>query len=146
MSNTKNTTLTKLQHELAALKKRLAKLEKNAARGAITCTSLKVVDANTQPVAVIDSAGFLRCRRLLVESPGARSLAFDSVFGELVIRDPGGVVVCLNENATGTLLLNQPPHFGSKSSARLCPAPRLQLQDSKGKTVVELNVSSAGAA
>lgn len=148
--------LTELQRELAALKERVTALEAQAAAvGAVTCSSLTVVNAQNEAVEVIDSSGALRCRGLLVEAPGAATyLAYAPTVGELAIHgvDPAGgapvKLVALNEEGLGRITLRPPLHFKVRSFVRLTPAPfggRMELGDPNGKTICDGNASNFGS-
>lgn len=151
-----NPTPAELQSEIYALKQRVALLEsKCAGGGGITCSALTVVDVNNQPVAAIDATGLFQCRRLRVESPGAGTwLEYAPPFAELVIyglNPQGGApikLVTLNEGGLGRVSLLAPAVSKTQSFARITPDPdggRMELGDKTGKTVCDVNVSSAGS-
>ena len=148
--------LTELHREIAALKERVTALEAQAASvGAVTCSSLTVVDAQNKAVATIDDKGKLECRRLLIGPSGPGTcLVFDSTEGEMFIQtmDTEGrlqvKLVALNENGLGRVTLRPPISLNAKSFVRFTPGAggaRIELAGPNGKTLCDGNVSSGGS-
>ena len=146
-----------LRSELETLRNRLSELENRQFTNGtpIECTKLTIVDSQNRTVAIIDETGFLRCSKLLIEKPGAGSwLAYDPQFGEFTIFGSGYEgshpvkLVALNENGLGRVSLYPPSHHQSQSFVRVTPdsnGGRMELGDAFGKTICDINTSSAGS-
>ena len=123
--------IKELKRELAALTKQVASLEKQLAKQAerddITCTSLKVVDAQGKTVASIDGKGLLSSRSAWVApGPNTRGIWLDG---------DNGRVQCLRfvlQNRTSnTELIEMSSAFGS---------PLVELRGDKENNGVRLQV------